>query len=379
MQNHEFLYCTPSVFVIGNEYEILINLNTFGICFVKVGEKLYYEENSGILPSERTIVKIRLPQAALDQAGSYEVIFRRTKERSSYWPTFFPPVSAVFDFQPLEKTADIHLMYVSDVHYQFELAKKAANYFGPDVDLFVVNGDIGEVETEQNYLEVCEFVGEIAGGRVPVIFSRGNHDTRGRLSALFTDYFPCQGKNTYYTFEIGCLNGLVLDCGEDKHDRSVEYDSSEDTPLEYRGVNRFHEYRERQLEFLKGVRLEEGKIPFAVSHVCPSKPTGQPGGIFDIDRELYGKWCAELDRIGPAFMLSGHYHRPPTSLITPEDPTNLNPHSYPVVLGAYHATENDRLKYWAAAVTLNRNRAQVRLVDETHTVQREYLLEFPSP
>ena len=65
-------------------------------------------------------------------------------------------------------------------------------------------------------------------------------------------------------------------------------------------------------------------------------------------------------------------------MITPEDPTNLNPHSYPVVLGAYHATENDRLKYWAAALILNRDRAQVRLVDENHTVQREYLLEFAS-
>jgi hypothetical protein len=47
-----------------------------------------------------------------------------------------------------------------------------------------------------------------------------------------------------------------------------------------------------------------------------------------------------------------------------------------VVLGAWHTTYDNKLKYWAAALILNRNRAQVRLVDETHTVQREYLLDF---
>ena len=37
MPQEDFLYCTPSVFVIGDEYEILINLREFGICFLKIG------------------------------------------------------------------------------------------------------------------------------------------------------------------------------------------------------------------------------------------------------------------------------------------------------------------------------------------------------
>ena len=53
MKDLDFLYCTPTVFVIGKEYEILINLNEFGLCFVKIGDTLYYEDNSGVLPSER--------------------------------------------------------------------------------------------------------------------------------------------------------------------------------------------------------------------------------------------------------------------------------------------------------------------------------------
>ncbi len=368
--NNMFLYCNPSVFVIGNEYEILINLNAFGICFIKVDDTFYYEENSGVLPSERTVVKIRVPQKELDNAKEYTVIFRQTDERKSYWSTFLPPKTANFVFKPLEKTEDIHLFHISDVHYDFEIAKKTASYFGTDVDLFVVNGDIGEVETVQNYLEVCQFVGEIANGQIPVIFSRGNHDTRGRLSHLFPDYFPSQGKKTYYTFEVGCLNGVVLDCGEDKLDVRKEYDSSVDTPVEYLGLNRFHGYRKQELEFLKTIQKRTDKITFAVSHVCPAMTTLQAGGQFDIDREVYTKWCQELDRINLAFMLCGHYHR--AFMIMPDDKRNLVPHNYPVVVGADRETEH----FLGAAIVLNRHSAEVLFTDETHTVHEKHTLLF---
>ena len=61
-----FLRCTPSVFVIGREYEILVNLQSFGLCFVKVGKNIYHETCSGVLPSERLVAKVRVPQKALD-------------------------------------------------------------------------------------------------------------------------------------------------------------------------------------------------------------------------------------------------------------------------------------------------------------------------
>ena len=111
----EFLSCTPTVFVIGTEYEIVLHLNTFGICFLKIGDALYYEDNAGVLPSERRVLKIRVPQDALDAAKEYEVIFRETNERKRYWSEFFPPVSQKFAFKPLEKRDDIRLYYLSDV------------------------------------------------------------------------------------------------------------------------------------------------------------------------------------------------------------------------------------------------------------------------
>lgn len=374
MSNEKFLYCTPTVFVIGNEYEILINLNTFGLCFVKVRDAIYYEENSGVLPSERTALKVRVPQSALDSAKEYEIIFRQTEDRKSYWSTFLPPISAKFEFKPLEKTENINIYYISDVHNCFDVAKKTANYFGDDVDMFVINGDCSEYKTEESYLDVSSFVGDVAGGKIPVLFTRGNHDTRGRLSALFTEYFPSQGKNTYYTFELGCLNGLVLDCGEDKRDVSKEYDSSENTPEEYLGINRFHEYRKKELEFIKSYQPNKDKITFAVSHVCPAKTSRNVGDQFDIDREVYTEWCRELDRIDPAFMLCGHIHDP--FVLSPDDERNLIPHKYPVVVGVNRIPPKQCEYFWGAAVIVNKHSAEVRFTDNEHTVHEKYLLEY---
>lgn len=367
-----FLRCMPSVFVIGKEYEILLILKAYGLCYVQVGDEVYYEENSGVLPSERHIAKIRVPQSALDEAKGYTVMFRETEERKSYFSTFKPMQTQEYAFKPLMKTEDIHIYHIADVHYRFDEAKKMASYFGDDTDLFVVNGDIGEVETEENFFEVCEFVGEISQGGIPVIFVRGNHDTRGCLAELYSKYFPVEGQKTYFSFEVGCLNGVALDCGEDKPDQNREYDNSDGVPEALRGINRFHAYREQQLQFLKKTSLNsQEKIPFAISHVCPVKCATQVNGPFDIEREVYGKWNAELERMNIKFMLCGHFHT--AFVLKKDDERNFLPHEYPVVVGSVCLKDS----LMGAAITLNRDSMKVCLTDVAHTVAETY--EFPLP
>ena len=366
-----FLRCIPSVFVIGRDYEILLNLTANGLCFIKVGDEIYYEENSGVLPSEsRTVVKIRIPQAVLNEAKKYTVIFRETNERKSYHSTYKTLLTETFAFKPLEKTEDIHVYHLADVHYRFEEAKQTAAYFGDDTDLFVVNGDIGEAETEKNYFDVCEFIGEISKGEIPIVFVRGNHDTRGRLAELYSKYFPTDGKKTYFTFEIGCLNGVALDCGEDKVDTHVEYDATEGVPEEYRGSNRFHAYRRAQLAFLKEVKLEtEKKIPFAISHVCPMMTTYKAGDIFDLERELYTEWNKELECMGVKFMLCGHFHK--AFILQPGNERSLIEHKYPVVVGSL--LDKD---LWGAAITLNKDKMLVQFTNKAREAVETYELDL---
>ena len=56
-------------------------------------------------------------------------------------------------------------------------------------------------ENERNYFDACCLLGAVTGGRIPVVLARGNHDTCGRLAERFTDYFPANGKKTYYTVQ----------------------------------------------------------------------------------------------------------------------------------------------------------------------------------
>lgn len=352
----DFLRCIPSVFVIGNEYEISVSTKENGISYVQIGNTCYYEDFAGVLSSEKDHSKIRVPQSALDTEKKYSVVFRRTVNRKAYRSELDEPQTADFEFKPLTKTDGINIYHISDVHYHFEIAKKACAYFGDDLDLLIVNGDIGEVETVENYFEVSRFVGDISGGRIPVIFVRGNHDTRGKLAERFGDFFPTNGKNTYFTFEVGSLYGVALDCGEDKADSHPEYS----------GANVFELFRRRETDFLRAVPRKENKLTFAVSHICPSHTTKNKGNVFDIEKDVYTKWNKELDRIGTSFMITGHMHK--TYLLGKDDERNTLPHNYPVIVGA-ECFGNDDI--WGTAMTVNEKKLTVRFTDASCKIIKE--------
>lgn len=346
-----FLYSNPCVFVIGNQYEILVLTKENGLVSIKVGDRIFYEENSGALSTEKRHARIRVPQGVLDSARGYTVSFRASINRRAYFSILGDECEVFFPFKPLTKTDDIHIYHIADVHYRFELAKQTASYFGDDLDLLVVNGDIGEVENVENYREVAKFVSEVSGGLVPTIFTRGNHDTRGHLAELYTDYFPAEGKNTYFTFDVGCLHGIVYDCGEDKTDNRTEYG----------GVNAFEAFRRRQTDFFKGLTASE-KLTLAIGHVCPAQPTAEKGCIFDIEGHVYAEWIAELERINTACMLCGHIHH--AYILEKNDPRSLRPHDFPVIVGS--ACYDDNI--WGTAITLNGDTATVRFTDSSHNV-----------
>ena len=370
-----FLAFDPSVFVIGEEYEFLFCLKAHGLLSVRVGEALYYEDSSGALPTERTVARVRVPQAVLNAAGGYEVIFREAINRRAYESLFEEEERAAYPFSPLPTEGPLNIYFVSDVHCLFESAKATVSFFGDDLHMLIAAGDIAEVEREEHYLAVAEFLGAAAGGRLPILMVRGNHDTRGRLAERFTDYFPADGKKTYYTFEIGTLCGVVLDFGEDKLDTSLEYDNSQNAPEEYLGINRFHAYRAGELEFLKGLQPREDKRMLILTHICPSLVTQKPGPEFDIDRPLYTAIAAELDRIQPSLMLCGHYHVP--FYLSPADTRNRNPHSYPIVMGANRVPTSDAHEHFGGtAIHLKGRTAEIAFTDEAHTVWEKFTLDI---
>lgn len=356
----DFLTCIPTVFVIGNEYEILVNVKEPGILSVIINGERYHPENSGVLFSEKRYGKIRIPQNELDVAGVYTVAYKKTLERKAYFSRFGEEEYAEFPFKPVLKSEGINIYHLADVHYRFEQAKNAASFFGGDVDMYIFNGDLGEVENEDNYIDICKLTGEISGGAVPVVFSRGNHDTRGKLAERYTEYFPSNGEKTYYTFEIGPFCGIVLDCGEDKSDSHPEYG----------GANVFESFRKQQTLFLKGLKPIEGKMTFAVSHICPADSSVKPGSVFDIEDETYREWNRELERLGVLFMLSGHVHT--AYYIEKNSIGSIRPIPYHAVI----ASEKGPDYLLGTAITIYSDKICFKFTDNCHVIRKEFEIKM---
>lgn len=356
-----FLYCDPCVFVIGKEYEILVIAKENGIISLVLGGETYYEDNTGVLSSEKCFAKIRVPKEKLDASKEYTVSYRKTVKREGYFSKLEEERRSAFAFKPLTKKDGINLYHVSDVHYHFDLAKKTATYFGDDLDVLLVNGDIGEVETIQNYLEVAEFVGDITKGALPVVFVRGNHDTRGRLAELYTEYFPSNGKKTYFTFDLGPICGVAFDCGEDKDDSHAEYG----------GVNAFATFRRKESEFFQSLESSD-KPTFAIGHMCPAQITDRPGSEFDIEADLYSEWVGELERIGISFMICGHFHR--TYVLESDDDRSLIPHNFPVIIGTGCDFAKDDM--WGTAITIEGGKANIKFTDSHHNVRESHVIDI---
>ena len=111
--------------------------------------------------------------------------------------------------------------------------------------------------------------------------------------------------NTYYTFKVGCVWGLLLDCGEDKRDINKEYGHT----------ICFHHFREIETEFIKEVianadkeyNAPDVKHKLVISHIAFTHICEPP---FDIEQELYGEWARLMrDEIKPDLLLYGHLHR----------------------------------------------------------------------
>ena len=298
------LKTTPAVFAVGNEYQIMAPTDKSSLFWVEAGGERFYDEQNGIMRSLCTTHRVRVPMKALDKAGEYTVCEREIIERKPYFPEIEDVKKQTFKFFPVPEDG-ARVYHVADTHNMIDEPVKAAKLFGK-IDLLIMNGDIpdhsGSIENFDTIYKIAE---ELTKGSIPIVFARGNHDMRGFYAEAFADYTPNLNGNTYYTFRVGGIWGLVLDCGEDKDDSNAEYG----------GTVCCHGFRQRQTEFIKSV-IENGKSEYAaegVKHriiVCHNPFTYLQEPPFDIEREVYTDWSKLIkDNIRPDLMLCGHVHK----------------------------------------------------------------------
>ena len=220
----EYMLTYPTVFAVGNNYNIFVPFDAEVIMWVKVGNNVYYDDCNGILRSNTKMHKVELPMSVLDESLEYTVVYKKMIERKPYYPTSEDERELTVKFKPVPLSGDINIYHIADAHNLVAQPIAAGQFWGDQLDLLVLNGDIPNHSGDiKNFNAICEIASGITKGQRPVVFARGNHDDRGIHAEDMPNYIPTMNGRTYYTFRVGCVWGLLLDCGEDKRDDGDEY------------------------------------------------------------------------------------------------------------------------------------------------------------
>ena len=291
----------PVVFAVHDTYHIMVPVTTESMMWVKIGEKEYYDESNGIMRSRTRIHRMIVPRKELNEAKSYTICEEEIVERKAYYTETGEITETTFAFRPV-KNGPVRCYHISDTHNKSVEPVQAAKTYG-EIDFLIMNGDIPDSSDKIEYFDtIYEIAAGVTHGQIPVVFARGNHDLRGLCAEMIADYTPNENGLTYYSFRIGDIWGIALDCAEDKDDTSVEYGHTV----------RCHAFRERQTAFIKRVIADKEYLEPGVKRrivVVHNPFTMRHKGIFDIETETYSEWARLLkEHIKPDVMICGHMH-----------------------------------------------------------------------
>ena len=293
----------PAVFAVGENYQIMVEVSCPTLMWVEVGGEEYFDDSNGIIRSAVTTHRVTVPMDALDAAGGYTLFARKIIERKPYFSETEEPVSEHFDFHPV-KPGKVTAYQIADAHNMVGAPVKACKLFeekyGP-IDLLILNGDVpdhsGRIE---NFHNIYEIAADVTGGTKPVIFSRGNHDTRGIFAENIADHTPVENGNSFYDVKLGDLHAILIDCGEDKDDSHAEYGHTVCCRA----------FRKRETKWLEKLLSEPGIADAKYRAVIAHNPfTWDYKEPFDIENETYSHWAKLLrEKFKPEVFIAGHLH-----------------------------------------------------------------------
>ena len=259
----------------------------------------------GLRPLDDTVISVLLKGLTPGQR-----IYYRAVTAPIHFPNHYKIrrgeaiASPVLEFTlPSATQQGLKLAVWNDTHEQAETLaalREATAVFAPDV--LLINGDVPkdqfmhEKDLANGFLNSARNV----VGRWPVIFVRGNHDTRGLAARSLPRFSPKPRPEGYVNvLRYGPLGIIVLDTGEDK-----------DGAATYGGLLDFVAYRQVQRQWLERAVAEPrfADAPFRLVFCHIPLRWKDPAN--------HGSWCADGDSrwsrlLGQAkvhAVISGHTH-----------------------------------------------------------------------
>lgn len=296
------IHNTPVVYAVEDTYQIVFTTEAKGEAWVVIDGVEYNDTYSGYRRTEDTVHKITVPMEALDNADSYTVYTRAMLLRGPYCSLQGQTIEKTFSWRGLNTADGVNYYVLADSHNTKKTPLAAASYFGDALDFLIFVGDhVSWADREADLTEALYLASNITKGQVPVVYARGNHETKGVLADELYRYVGADGENFYYTFRMQNIWGIVLDVGEDHADDFVEY----------AGVAKFDAYRDTQTAFLDEV-LANAATEFdaegvdyriAVCHIpLTIKSTNDHAGAHK------DQWLERLNQMKLTMLYSGHVH-----------------------------------------------------------------------
>lgn len=220
-------------------------------------------------------------------------------------------------------------LLLNDLHDQPGTIPDLLRVAGPrPYGLVVLNGDIvSYLDSETQVAAMFQQATTSFAATVPLVWVRGNHETRGKFARQLPAYLGAPGSRYFGAFDQGPVHFVVLDTGEDKIDGHREYS----------GMVDFSRYRREEGEWLRhevqSEAFRRAKYRVVLCHMpFPSARAADPErhaekGVFLGMADAFEQFGVTLEAAGIDLMFCGHTHT--AAVIAPEP----GRHSYPVLQG----------------------------------------------
>ena len=290
--------------VAPTETSVVIAWTTDTPCHSKVlyglGEPVNEANNAkdGMLPVG-TNHAVRITGLKPGQSYRYQAVSTRVVKLKGYWPDKgLSAKSPLSTFTTFDRDRPATTFFaVTDTHEdtaRIDALMKLGDWRNADFLLHL--GDaFNTVETEdQLFSKWLDPLVHALGPNTPMVYARGNHDTRGPFARSLSTFVPIEEGRFYYARDIGPVHLVAVDTGEDKPDSTNVYAH----------LNHFAPYREQELAWLEdhtrsSKRMVEAPFRIAAMH--------QPmWGAVEGGAERWTDWA---NRSKIDLVIAGHTHR----------------------------------------------------------------------
>jgi hypothetical protein len=336
------------VYAVEDEYQIFLLVNKECTMWVEVDGTKYYDHSNGILRSDTFLHKATVPMDILNNAEEYTVHVREIINRKPYYTETGEVESYSFAFKPITEKESYNIINLADSHSTVNDPISAGSFYGDELDLLIMNGDIiDHADNINSFKNIYQISGGITKGQVPCIYSRGNHELRGVNAEHLAEYTPTSNGKSYYTVDLGPIWCIVLDAGEDKDDSHAEYGNTV-------VCNAFRAEEEKFLEkAIAAHDYDDATLKLIISHdpfcATPAHSLAEPARM--------KKWCSMLKEIDATLWLSGHLHR--EFLQAPGDIYDRN--GYPCLV---LTSSNGKEDFRCGAVNITEHQVSVKYVNK---------------